>query len=300
MSKSLIKSNLSERSPRRALLAVSLCASMAAFGCTTDRTLSNGDPVVTPGSRTAPTGGTSAGTESEAIPPPMMSSFSNGSVPVRTFDERLSANAAAAIMAEQQPRVRVLGISSPDNGGRPYASDRMMVAQQGEVRSSVNSTIYSGPTEVITSGAGEPLPNVDASGTIVDTSGVVVGTGGSTAASTVIGSSGTTDLTNAAAPVITPSGTAITPTSNAVSTPAAFASVRTLSPTAASVVNPPASISGSPAVATRSASRTNTTNATVAPSSTSTTTNVGVTNPVRVQNANGRITITNSGATRQQ
>ena len=68
MSKSLIKSNLAERSSTRALLAVSLCASMAAFGCTTNRTLGNGNPVVTPGSRTSPTSGTSAGSESEAVP----------------------------------------------------------------------------------------------------------------------------------------------------------------------------------------------------------------------------------------
>lgn len=314
MSKSLIKSNLAERFPTRALLAVSLCATMAAFGCTTDRTLGNGDPVVTPGSRTSPTSGTSAGSESEAVPPPMMSSmsssmsssFSNGSVPVRTIHGRLSADEAAAIMAQQQPRVRVLGPVSP--GPRSYASNQMMVAQQQSGgATSVNSTLYSGPTEVITSGAGEPVAGV------VDTSGVVVaGTDGS-AAPTITGSSvatgsttmagSATNVTNAAAPVIAPSGTTITPTSSAVSNPATFASVRTLSPTAASVVNPPASISGSPAVATTSSSRTRTittSNATTASPSVSTTTNVGVANPVRVVNTNGRVTVTNTGATRQQ
>jgi hypothetical protein len=308
MSKSLIKSNLAERSSTRALLAVSLCATMAAFGCTTDRTLGNGDPVVTPGSRTSPTGGTSAGSESEAIPPPMMSSFSNGSVPVRNFDGRLSADEAAAIMAEQQPRVRVLGPVSP--GPRPsYGASQMMLAQQqAGGQTSVNSTLYSGPTEVITSGAGEPVAGVD-------TSGVVVGTDGSAAAPVIAGSSVTTgtattaaagtNVTNAAGPVIAPTGTAITPTSSAVSNPAAFASVRTLSPTAASVVNPPASISGSPAVATTSSSRTNTTgrttttlNPTVSSSSVSPATSVGVANPVRVMNTNGRVTITNGGTTR--
>jgi hypothetical protein len=308
MSKSLINSNLAERSPLRALLAVSLCATMAAFGCTTDRTLGNGDPVVTPGSRTSPTSGTSAGSESEAVPPPMMSSFSNGSVPVRTLHERLSADEAAAIMAQQQPRVRVLGPVAP--GPRSYASNQMIVAQQQMGgATSVNSTLYSGPTEVITSGAGEPVAGV------VDTSGVVVaGTDGSAAAPIIAGSSmatGTattassgTSVTNAAAPVIAPSGTAITPTSSAVSSPAAFASVGTLSPTAASVVNPPASVSGSTAVATTNSARTNrttiTSNATTASPSVSTTTNAGVANPVRVVNTNGRVTVTNTAATRQQ
>ena len=305
MNKSLITSNLHERSSIRTLLAVSLCASMAAFGCTTDRHLGNGDPVTTPGTRSVPTGGTSAGSESEPVPPPMMSSFSNGSVPVRTFHGRLSADEAAAIMAQQQPRVRVLGPVSPGNGGRPYSDQTMLAQQQGVGPASVNSTLYSGPTEVITSGAGEAIP-VNAGGVVA----VGSTTSGSTSAPTIAGSSaaaGTTtassgtNVTNAAGPVIAPSGTAITPTSNTVSSPTAFASVRTLSPTAASVVNPPASISGSPAVATTSTSRTNTTsNATVSSTSLSPTTSVGVANPVRVQNANGRITITNSGTTRQQ
>src|SRR5689334_10618751 len=137
MTKSLNPSNLTERSAIRTLLVVSLCATMAAFGCTTDRNLGNGDPVSTPGVRSTPTGGTSAGSESEPVPPPMMSSFSNGSVPVRSLTAvqpriaRLSADQAAAIMAQQQqPRVRVLGPASPNNGGRPYVSDRVMYSAQ--------------------------------------------------------------------------------------------------------------------------------------------------------------------------
>lgn len=294
MSKSLQNSNLSERSPIRALLAVSLCASMAAFGCTTDRTLGNGDPVVTPGSRTSPTSGTSAGSESGALPPPMMSSFSNGSVPVLPRSGRLTADAAAAIMLDQQPRVRVLGPVAP-GPGRPYLSDQMMASQQqGVAQTSVNSTIYSGPTEVITSGAGEPVAAIDANGAAFAT-GTAVGTAGAAVVSgTTVAATPGTSVTNAAAPVIAPAGTAITPTSSAVSTPGAFASVRTLSPTAASVVNPPASVSGSPAVAATSSARTNTATTTTQQSTTSST---AVANPVRVLNSNGRLTITNSATT---
>lgn len=295
MSKSLSKSNLSERSATRPLLAVFLCASMAAFGCTTDRNLGNGDPVVTPGVRSVPTGGSSAGSESEPVPPPMMSSSTDGSHPRIA---RLTADQAAAIMAQQQ-RVRVLGPASPDNGGRPYVSDRMMLpSQQIQSQYSVNSTIYSGPTAAVTTGAGEAVAGSDAAPSFLDTGTAATGT-------TV---SGGTTVTNAAGPVITPAASVVTPTSSAVSTPAAFASVGTLSPTAAAVVNPPASISGSPAIATTSSARTAgttaTTNRTATTNTTATnanvTTNVGVANPVRVMNANGRVTITNTGSTRQQ
>jgi hypothetical protein len=311
MIKPLTTSNLHERSAIRTLLAISLCASMAAFGCTTDRNLGNGDPVTTPGTRSVPTGGTSAGSESEPVPPPMMSSFSNGAVPVQRRVARLSADEAAAIMAQQQPRVRVLGPVSPDNGGRPYASDQMLPQQQREMRYTINSSINSQLTEAITSGAGEGVAGSDAAVSFLDTSGVAAGTAGFTSASTIAGSSvssGTattvstgTNVTNAAAPVIAPSGTPVTPTSSTVSTPAAFASVRTLSPTAASVVNPPASISGSPAVATASSSRTNSTVRTTTTSNAAVpSTTVGVANPVRVLNTNGRLIITNTGTTRQQ
>ena len=316
MTKLLMKRNLSERSSMRAFLALSLCASMAAFGCTTDRNLGNGDPVVTPGSRTSPTSGTSVGSESESVPPPMMSTFSNGQVrTIRPQIARMTAEEAAAIMAQQQPRVRVLGPVSPGRSGRPYLSDLALAQQQPEARYSVNSTIYSAPTEAILSGAGEPVATNGAAATVVDTSSVGTGSTGLTAASTIAGSSvvtGTTastgtNVTNAAAPVIAPSGSVVTPTSNAISAPTGFASVRTLSPTAAAVVNPPASISGSPAIATSSSSRTagatataTRTGTTVSASSVSAPpTNVTVTNPVRVLTANGRLTITNTGTTRQ-
>ncbi|MDP9193537.1 MAG: hypothetical protein M3P06_17730 [Acidobacteriota bacterium] len=277
MSKLLIESNLRERTTKRALLAVSLCAIMAALGCTTDRNLGNGDPVVTPGLRSAPTAGAPSGSESEPLPPPMMSSYSS-SAPQPSYSSspqprlaRLSADEAAAIIAQQQRRVRVLGTISPNIGGRPYESDRLLPQQRTEVRSSVNSTIYSQPTEAITSGAGEPVGSVDATANAFDTNGVTLTSGGNTAPA-ISGSTvptgttaSTTPVTNAGAPVISPLGAGITPTSNALSAPGGFASVRTLSPTASSVLNPPASISG-----------------------------------VRVINSNGRVTITNTGSTRQQ
>lgn len=104
MSKMLKNNKLSERPAIRTLFAISLCASLVAFGCTTDRNLADGDPVVTPGLRTSPTGGMPSGSEVPTFPPPMMS----------------SSLETATMLAQQQTRVRVLGVTSPGNTGRPY------------------------------------------------------------------------------------------------------------------------------------------------------------------------------------
>ncbi|HEV7766293.1 MAG TPA: hypothetical protein VGQ76_14915 [Thermoanaerobaculia bacterium] len=142
MSKSLKNSHLPERAGSRTLLAISLFASMVAFGCTTNRNLGNGSPVVTPGVRTVPTGAAPAGSESQPLPPPMMSS-----------------SAAAATMApfQSRPRVTYLGPAAPASGGSPVVVVAGTELQQPFVRRTINSTIYSPPTEAVTSGAGEPI-----------------------------------------------------------------------------------------------------------------------------------------------
>jgi hypothetical protein len=333
MSKVLKNNDLTERQAIRTLLAFSLTASIAAFGCTTDRTAGNGDPVVTPGLRTSPTGGVSTGTETESVPPPMMSSYSGASAlpAVRPRVARVSREEAALILAELQPRVKVLGPVAPGNGGRGYSVDPYAVAnaQRTGQRSTINSSIYSAPGEGIISGAGEAVGGGDASATFLDTAGVdatgvatgVTGTTSVAGAATVAGSTVTngatavnagTTVTNAGGAVIasTTAATA-TPTGTAIVAPSAFASVRTLSPTASAVVNPPASISSSPALASVSSSRTagtavrsttvttGTANAQTATAATqaSATMSATVANPVRVVTTNGRVTVTNSAAT---
>lgn len=278
MSKVLKNKDLTERPAIRTLLAFSLTASIAAFGCTTDRTVGNGDPVVTPGLRTSPTGGASTGTETESVPPPMMSSYSGASAlpAVRPRVARVSREEAALILTELQPRVKVLGPVAPGNGGRGYSADPYAIsnAQRTGQRSTINSSIYSAPGEGIISGAGEAIGGGDASATFLDTvgvdaNGVATGVAGATSvagAATVAGSTVTngatavsagTTVTNAGGTVIAPTTAATaTPTGSAISAPSAFASVRTLSPTASAVVNPPASISSSPALASVSSSRT--------------------------------------------
>lgn len=324
MRNSLKNQDLHPRPKSRALLAVSLCASLAAFACTTDRNVGNGDPVVTPGLRTSPIGGTSSGTETESVPPPMMSSYNaSAAMAVRP---RISREEAALLLTEMQPRVKLLGTVAPGASTRGgYVSD--MVAQQVQSvpqRLTVNSTIYSGPNAAVISGAGEPVGGVDAAATFLDASGVDVSGStvtGAAASATVAGSTVSTGstavntgatVTNAGGAVIAPNtAAAATPTGTAVVAPAAFASVRTLSPTAAAVVNPPASVSSSPAIATASSARTagtsrvtgtaatpasSTTAATAAPQSVSANATV---NPVRTVTTNGRVTITNVSSRQQ-
>jgi hypothetical protein len=293
MSKTLKTNDLTERPAIRTLLVISLCAAMAAFGCTTDRNLGNGDPVVTPGLRTSPIGGNSSGSETPVVPPPMMSSYTGAdALPVvrPRLAPQTTAAEAAAIMAEHQPRVRVLGPASPDSGGRPYYSDRMAYpSQQASYGSSINSTIYNPNPNgaAITSGVGE---SVFSDTGIVDTTA--------------------TNMTGAAT-VIPTAGGAGTPTSAAIAVPSGFAAVGTLSPTAAAVVNPPASISSSSTLAAASSSRTAgrtltpatpTTNATTTNAATMTvgTGATSTVNPIRVMNTNGRIVVTNTSPSRQQ
>lgn len=300
MNKSNQKNGLHARSGLRVAVAVSLTLSLGAFGCTTDRHLGDGDPVTTPGVRTSPTGGVSSGSESTPQNPPMMSS-SRFDAARAVRPRRLRPDEAAMIMAEQAPRVRVLGPAMPGDAGRPYESDGLVTGQfvnpalQTNPQATVNSSISSNPTPAIASGAGGAV------GGGVVASGVVTGTG-VTLGSTVTGTSG--------AVFAAPAGAAATPTGAAIALPTGTFATTTVSPTAVSVVNPPASISATPAlgavasqrtatglVTTSNASAAGGTSTTASATSTRTATGSatgGVSNPVRmVVGANGRTTITN-------
>ena len=277
MTKTLKNKNLVERSGRRALLAISLCASMAVFGCTTDRTLGNGDPVVTPGVRTSPTGATT-GSESEPVPPPMMSSSA--------FTPRAilatPAQAAALMAAQSQtPRVRVLGPASPNSGGRAYTSDAASSAQpvyggQATVNSSINGQ-QAAPG--ILSGAGEPIGgDPEVIDGFLDTIGAT-----DPNTPTVVPPNLTTGTGVGASSSVAPTPTGA---ASGAPLPGSFGSLGTLSPTAATVINPPPSISGSPTLAAQSSARTGagTTPTTATPS---TTTLIGTNSTNNTSNANG-------------
>lgn len=291
MSKALKNSNLSQRSATRALLAVSLSVSMAAFGCTTDRTLGNGDPVTTPGMRTSPTGGTSSGSETTPTPPPMTSASGYTTAQalptVTPRMKRLSAAEAAAVVAQQQPRVRYLGVAYPGNGGAGYASDQVVTGQfqnpalRTNPQVTINSSISSQPTTAISSGQGEGA--IGGTGgfsgaafiggaTIASSTGAGTATGTPfTANNVAVGSSttgaGTTGTGLAIGGNATNAGVGTTGTGGAVfsptvapssfnnglplNAPGSFASP-TVAPTAYTALNPPTSISANPALAANS------------------------------------------------
>jgi len=263
MSKVLNKKNLTERRSTPALVAVSLAISMAAFGCTTDRHLGNGDPVTTPGIRTSPTGDAATGSETAPTTPPMTSS-SRFDSPVRTGRiHRVSADEAAAIMAANQSSVRVLGPASPGTAGQRYVSDgRTNVFAPGGY-----AALVADPALLI---AGE-------TGALVD---------GSAGGLTSTGSAGVAAANGVAS---------LTPTGAAIPLPAgAFAmGTGTFTPTAASVVNPPASISGLVAPAVTNAQ---TPGVTAASTVTTTAPTVTTQSAVAAQNAVATATVTSAAA----
>lgn len=294
MGKRLNSNNLTERPAMRALVAVSLTLSMAAFGCTTDRNLGNGDPVTTPGVRTSPTGSSSPGSESAPTNPPMYSSsasYDQALPPVSRRNIRLSPDQAAAVMAQHQaqPRVRVLG---PSGAGMAAGSSTVAAGQRGYVSDgatnvNVNPALLTNPQLTLNSSISSNPSVGISSGTGLD-SGTVTSDGFALGAT--LGAS---------------------TTGGATFVPGTLQSV-TLSPTLASANNPPASISGATSFAGNTsvlasqrlggtailgtsrpaATATTTGAATVTPTNASR--GSSVSSPVRiVTGTNGRTTITN-------
>src|SRR5687768_6545260 len=164
MGKNLTYNDLHGRRATRSLLAVSLAASLAAFGCTTNQNLGNGTPVRSGGElRSAPTSGVTSGQE-RSTPPPMTSSYTRAEVlPTVTPRSVSRADRAAAIMAgHQATRGRYLGVVNPGPGSRPYVSDQVALitavppnpSLQTNPQLTVNSSISSNPSPAINSGAG--------------------------------------------------------------------------------------------------------------------------------------------------
>ena len=323
MRKALSNRHLDQRPIARTLVALSLSASLAAFGCTTNRMPGNGEPStggpgVGPGTPTSGTSGSSSG--SNPTPGPMTSSYNEAlpRVTPRSVTAYTTADRAAAIMAQHQARTpKVLGVSSPSNGQRPYQSDGRTgqfswPAYQLNPQVTVNSSATSGPTPVVTSGVGD-------GGAAILGGAVIAGTDGAVIASA--SNAGTN--TAAAAPVFAPSTTGLTPTTAALPFgPGSFAAgagsvgtagagagttVTAASGTTAAattVANPTTTTAASSAVPTTTAAATS--SPTMASASgqgtaralslnrsaahSTTTTSSGL---VRVLNSNGRVVVTN-------
>ena len=178
---------------RKALTLIT-AISFAAFGCTMNRTPGNGQPVTaTPSVAPSATPGSSSGNI------PMTSSYS---------DAQLSADQAAALMKERQAyRGRFLGYLDAVPGlpnqqaqaGPDYATGQFVSPSlYANPEVTVNSSISSQPTPVITSGAGDVTSAV---GVAAD---AFVVPGGAASSSTT-GSTATT----AAATIGTTTGTTV-------------------------------------------------------------------------------------------
>jgi hypothetical protein len=205
------------------LMAFALVATLAAFGCTTNRTHGEGEPYmgapsVGPMSPTSNTGGTSVPT----TPPPMTSSYRGNEQALVTRPHRLTPDEAASIMASHSPKVRVLGPVDP-GPGRPYASDGVVTGQVLNYASvnpqmTVNSTLNSPATPAITSGAdqnGAAAAPVFSPTVATPTTAAIAVTPTSAASSAMTTTAGTTIATT---------GTAATPTTASANAPVTAAS----------------------------------------------------------------------------
>jgi hypothetical protein len=271
----------------RSLLAVSLAASLAAFGCTTNLNPGNGTPTrVGPELRTLPTSGITSGSETVTLPP-MTSSYTRAEAvrPVTPRSIRRSAADAAAIMAGHQAvRGRYLGTVNPGATGRAYASDHVggfvNPALLTNPQVTINSSISSGPTVAINSGAG---------GTGGGAAGVVVG--GVTASGATAGA------------VIGGTGVAATTTSMAAGIPVGALAGSRPAVTESIAANPAVTtVSGTtlaPAGAVTTPTRAAATNTTVTAASTANATTTATSSgAVRLLRGSTGVTITNTGTAR--
>lgn len=279
----------------RLIAAASLACTVAVVGCSTDRNPGAGAP-----QRYAPTVGptmpsSTPGTEqNRPVNPPMISSYSPAPGRV-VLQPRVNTDVIAIAAANQSFRGRYLGPADP--GGLPsyvvnpeaanYQTGQFInPSDTANPQITVNSSISSPPTPVITSGGGGAI----VSGGIATTAAVggttsAITSGLTTAAATVtptvaantVATNATTSAAvNSPAPVINNGGGLLTP---------AMSSGATISPTRAA----------NPVIANVRTSGTTTTtaNSTVRTSALTTAASSG--NLVIGRSSNGTITITNVG-----
>lgn len=282
MRKTLRSKNLHERT----WLAVTLAVSLAAFGCTTNRTPGAGEPYIGgPGvGPSAPSSHISSNRATTAMPPPMTSSYQRDDALPTTITTRstsrlpLTADEAAAIIAGQQ-RVRVLGPANPGVSGG-YHSDGLVTGQVRDSASIVNpqmtlnSSLTSSPTVVISSGVGG---GAAAPGVVVSGSSIVANSTNAPLVSTNDGS----------APVFTRDLRTATPTTAAIPvTPGMFAAGGTnVSPGAVSTRT-----TRTATPVTTSSTATSSVRVPLNRAATTTTAN----SSVKVVNTNGRLVMTNT------
>ena len=285
-----------ERRGLRWLAAASLALTFAAFGCTMNRYPGNGEPTsVSPSYgplNHSITPGSSSGNEGV---PPMASSY--------TGISRVDTDVLATLAAEQSFRGRVLGPVNPDGvqvgvpiqpTGGQFVSPALITNPQV----TVNSSISSAPTPVITSGTtgGGVAIATTATGTTVATTGMTTGMA-TTATGAVATTGALTTSTGAGVGVTGANGTTIA--GSAVFSPVLMNS--TPAPQATGTTNPTLptiGATGRPVAATSNATaRSTSTTSTTARASTMRTTNAVLTAglvPIRIETGSqGQVIVTN-------
>lgn len=299
----------------RAFAAAAAIASLAAFGCSTNRTPGDGQPAVTAPSMPSSTPGTSSGTN-----PPMASAYSTGV----SIDR---ANESAAIMAAHQ-RERFLGTINPSDAQPNPAQPAQQPTGQfvppsayANPQATVNASISSDPVPVVTGDLGGAVVIGSTGTTATPTVGATTATtvaptiAATTATPTTAAITTTPTLTNTtatpttAAITTTPTltNTTLTPTTAAIATTtnsaAAGAGTTVLTPTLTSSVTPSPTRAANPPLASlrlsQAATTTTTASSTTASTSAVRTAGTGrVVAPIRVvTNANGTVTVTNMTST---
>lgn len=288
------------------LTAGSLALALAAFGCSSNQYAGNGQPsTVTPTINSvnhSGTMGSSSGTEGL---PPMSSSYSNpASYNDPATPRVVDVDALAKLAAQRGFRGVVLGPSDPGGiqQGVTVASGQFTSPANAVMpQSTVNSSINSQPTPVITGGDIAVVASVNpstAGGSSVTGVGAVDTTGGGATIGTTAAAT-TTPTASAATSALTASTGAPTVAGSAAFSPALMNSTPapqatgTTGPTLKTVVATAGrgTINGTTA-ATRTT--TGTTAARSAVRSTSATTNVNVVSGIQLQTgANGAIMMTN-------
>jgi len=285
-----------ERHGRRLLAAASLALTFAAFGCTTTR---YGEPTnVNPSYGPMNHGvlpGSSTGTESDT---PMASSY--------TGISRVNVDALAILAAEQGFRGRVLGPVNPAGVQtgvplQPFGGQFVSPALTANPQQTVNSSISSAPTPVIssgTAGGGVAIAAATASPATVATTGTTIGTTAGTT-SALATTAALTTSTGAGVGVTGANGTTVA--GSAVFSPVLMNS--TPPPQATGTANatlPTIGATGRPLASTSSAKTARTTSTTAASMTarvTSSSTNVAMTAgmmPIRIETGTqGQVMLTN-------
>jgi hypothetical protein len=203
---------------RNLLAAMTLAASLATFGCTTNYNHGNGEPATgSPGiGPSAPTSGTS-GSSGGTLPQPMTSS------------SRLSNSSGDALAIMQRTRGtgdkgRVLGpVNPPATGEARAVSNGATSTFDGTIRQlTVNSSISNpyGPQAAVVSGAGDGFAGDVLAGTVTTgTTGTTVGTTAGTTLGTTAGvTTGATIGATTGATIATPTSAALPLTTGAFAT----------------------------------------------------------------------------------